>query len=57
MESKTFTSQKDPPEGARDVIDRELKRSEAGQKPSPQSEANKKAMEDAAPQTEGRPGP
>jgi hypothetical protein len=26
MQSKTYTSQKDPPEGSREVVDRELKR-------------------------------
>jgi hypothetical protein len=26
MNSKTYTSQKDPPEGSREVVDRELKR-------------------------------
>ncbi|MDC7788911.1 hypothetical protein PQJ75_17955 [Rhodoplanes sp. TEM] len=35
--SKTFTSQKDPPEGSREVIDRELARQERQAKDAPQT--------------------
>ncbi len=57
MENKTHTSQKEPAEGSRGVIDRELDRQDKGQNANAPGNDNKKAMDDAAPQTEGRPGP
>ena len=51
--------QQDPPEGSPEVIDRELQRQseKSGNQPSTPEQENKKAMDDAAPQTGVRPGP
>ena len=61
MEKETHTSQKEPAEGSPGVIDRELERQDKGQNANAPGSGNrpdnKKAMDDAAPQTEGRPGP
>jgi hypothetical protein len=58
MAGETQTTQKEPAEGSRKVIDRELERQEKGENGNASGGGdNKKAMDDAAPQTEGRPGP
>jgi hypothetical protein len=63
MKSKTHTSQKDPPEGSRAVVERELKRTGDGGKQRQAEESsdarkrNKKALDEAAPQTGTRGGP
>jgi hypothetical protein len=66
MATKTWTSQKDPAEGSRKVVERELKRKGRGGGEARKSEApksssakrrNKKALDEAAPQTGTRGGP
>jgi hypothetical protein len=63
MKTNIDPSQKDPAEGSREVIDRELKRkgleggSGAAEGTQPAHDKNKAAMDEAAPQTGTRGGP
>lgn len=63
MKGKTHTPQRDPAEGSRAVVERELKRTGDGGKQRQAEESsdtrkrNKKALDEAAPQTGTRGGP
>jgi hypothetical protein len=53
MKPESHKLQQDPPEGDREVIERELER----RKKDELAELDRKAMDEAAPQTGVRPGP
>jgi len=53
MKAQPHELQQDPPEGDRETIDRELER----RKKDDPAERDRKAMDEAAPQTGVRPGP
>ena len=63
MKSKTHTSQKDPPEGSRAVVHGKLKRmgrsgkQRQAEDSSDARKRNRKALDEAAPQTGTRGGP
>ncbi len=57
MKAKTYTSQKDPPEGSREVIERELKRADkqaAESKPADKAGKGGAAARSSGPKKSGR---